>query len=604
MPSDVGVEHAQRLLEQLLSRLVALEDDDLQVFRHGRRSLASGRSSTRLDGAVTRASTRRARPYLRAPHAKRWYSKDAARRGRRLWGARRHRPADRPSGSVTTINRATTRRLAAIPDGPAKRGAGHPHRRGGGEGDDPRAQRRRPLRWTRFRHRPARSAPGSGTACPSTTRARGANVRPFMIPNGAMFRTRGPLPLESRRYAAEFNEVKELGRLESDTRTEEQTTAAKFWGTSNAVGTWSTLLRNIAGREHLSTAESARFYALAYLTGADALIAAWIDKQHYLFWRPFQAIPRAATDGNPDTEAEDPWVPLIGTPPYPDHPSRPRERGERVCRDAPGVLPHRPRGVRDHDPKWRDTRLYAALAGDRGHRRRPGVVRDPLPDRGQPGSQARKAGRPLAQRPRVPPPPRALAPRGGGLGKPGQSERSRACAGIGASGSSKPGQRRDPLHPRGDVGVLGERRPRRRRRRGRSRRARGRRPCRRPRPRSRGRRGRARASPARRGRGAAGRRTPRGRSPRGRSGRGSARRRCSPRPGSARRTSRRGPAPAAAGRRAGTRCPRRGGAGSRRTPRGTRPSRARARGCGRRGCGRSARACASRRRTGRARTRS
>ena len=31
---DVGVEHAQRLLEQLLSGLVALEDDDLQVFGH------------------------------------------------------------------------------------------------------------------------------------------------------------------------------------------------------------------------------------------------------------------------------------------------------------------------------------------------------------------------------------------------------------------------------------------------------------------------------------------------------------------------------------------------------------------------------------------
>src|SRR5918997_4242889 len=57
------------------------------------------------------------------------------------------------------------------------------------------------------------------------------------------------------------------------------------------------------------------------MTGADALIAAWDDKQHYVFWRPFQAIPGAATDGNPDTEADTAWTPLIGTPPYPDHPS-------------------------------------------------------------------------------------------------------------------------------------------------------------------------------------------------------------------------------------------------------------------------------------------
>ena len=35
-PGDVGVEHADRLLEQLLPGLVALEDDDLEVVGHGR----------------------------------------------------------------------------------------------------------------------------------------------------------------------------------------------------------------------------------------------------------------------------------------------------------------------------------------------------------------------------------------------------------------------------------------------------------------------------------------------------------------------------------------------------------------------------------------
>jgi len=261
----------------------------------------------------------RARPYLRAPHAKRWYSKDAAVAAAAygvLVGI------DPPIGPVDlpTIDARYDAALAAIADGPAKRGgirtgeaaakAMIRARKGDGRFGDPGFDIDRPL------------GPGVWDGLPVNDPGGWLrNVRPFMIPSGAMFRTRGPLPLESRRYADEFNEVKELGRLESDTRTDEQTTAAKFWGTSNAVGTWSTLLRNIAGSEHLSTAESARFYALAYLTGADALIAAWIDKQHYLFWRPFQAIPRAATDGNPDTEPEDPWVPLIGTPPYPDHPS-------------------------------------------------------------------------------------------------------------------------------------------------------------------------------------------------------------------------------------------------------------------------------------------
>ena len=275
-----------------------------------------------VQGAVydaVNAIDRRARPYLRAPHAKRWYSKDAAvaaaARGV-LVGI------DPPIGAVDlpAIDSLYDTTLAAIPDGPAKRGGIRTGeaaaatmidaRRGDGRFGAPGFDIDRPL------------GPGVWDGLPVNDRGAWLrNVRPFMIPDGSMFRTRGPQPLTSDRYAEEFNEVKEIGRRESATRTKEQTTAAEFWGTSNAVGTWSTLLRNIANSEHLSTAESARFYALAYLTGADALIAAWIDKQHYLFWRPFQAIPRAATDGNPDTEAEDPWVPLIGTPPYPDHPS-------------------------------------------------------------------------------------------------------------------------------------------------------------------------------------------------------------------------------------------------------------------------------------------
>ena len=35
MPDDVGLEHAQGLLEQLLPGLIALEHDDLQRFGHG-----------------------------------------------------------------------------------------------------------------------------------------------------------------------------------------------------------------------------------------------------------------------------------------------------------------------------------------------------------------------------------------------------------------------------------------------------------------------------------------------------------------------------------------------------------------------------------------
>jgi hypothetical protein len=60
---------------------------------------------------------------------------------------------------------------------------------------------------------------------------------------------------------------------------------------------------------------------MAYLTAADAQIACFQDKERWHFWRPVTAIRLADQDGNPATAPDPTWTPLIGTPPYPDHPS-------------------------------------------------------------------------------------------------------------------------------------------------------------------------------------------------------------------------------------------------------------------------------------------
>jgi hypothetical protein len=65
----------------------------------------------------------------------------------------------------------------------------------------------------------------------------------------------------------------------------------------------------------------ARLFAMLYLTGADAIISCWQDKARWLFWRPVTAIREADRDGNPATDADPTWLPLINTPPYPDHSS-------------------------------------------------------------------------------------------------------------------------------------------------------------------------------------------------------------------------------------------------------------------------------------------
>jgi hypothetical protein len=144
-------------------------------------------------------------------------------------------------------------------------------------------------------------------------------VKPFLMQSSSQFRTAGPLALGSAAYAAEFNEVKALGSINSAVRTATQTYIARWWQ-STPVASWNAVARDLIGREEVDIADSARLLAMANLSAADAGINCWNDKYYWDFWRPWNAIPRAAEDGNPATTAEAGWTALI-TAPYPDHPS-------------------------------------------------------------------------------------------------------------------------------------------------------------------------------------------------------------------------------------------------------------------------------------------
>jgi hypothetical protein len=146
------------------------------------------------------------------------------------------------------------------------------------------------------------------------------DLKPFLIENSAQFRSKGPLRLTSRKYAREFAEVKSLGSIGSTTRTADQTLAARYWA-ENPPATWSRIFRTLSAQQGLSMAENARLFAMVYMTAADALISVWDDKAHSSFWRPITAIREADTDGNPATEPDAAWLPLIANPPYPEHPS-------------------------------------------------------------------------------------------------------------------------------------------------------------------------------------------------------------------------------------------------------------------------------------------
>ena len=146
------------------------------------------------------------------------------------------------------------------------------------------------------------------------------DVKPFLIGSSSQFRSKGPNALTSERYAKEFAEVKSLGSATSTSRTPDQTHAAQYWA-EQPPRTWSRILRTIAAQEGLSNADSARLFAMVYLTAADAFITIWDDKEYWSFWRPITAIREADTDGNPATDPDAAWLPLIATPPYPEHPS-------------------------------------------------------------------------------------------------------------------------------------------------------------------------------------------------------------------------------------------------------------------------------------------
>ena len=169
------------------------------------------------------------------------------------------------------------------------------------------------------------TAPGAGT--PGVWVSVGAappvlpgwrNVTPWVLRNVSPFQPDGPPPLHSRRYARDYNEVKELGSLTSLTRTDEQTEIARFW-LAPPTAIWNGVARQIIQAHDLNLSATARTLALMYLASADASIACWEAKYTFNFWRPITAIQNGDADGNVRTEADPAWTPLFPTPQHPEY---------------------------------------------------------------------------------------------------------------------------------------------------------------------------------------------------------------------------------------------------------------------------------------------
>ena len=150
-----------------------------------------------------------------------------------------------------------------------------------------------------------------------------ADVTPFVLRDSTQFRPGPPYKITSKKYTADFNEVKSLGGDDittPSTRTAEQTEIALFWVESSPL-LWNRIARTASTSEGLDLWENARLFGLLNLAMADGYIGTFETKYHYNYWRPVTAIQFADTDGNPDTTADPTWEPLLPTPPVPDYDS-------------------------------------------------------------------------------------------------------------------------------------------------------------------------------------------------------------------------------------------------------------------------------------------
>jgi PAP2 superfamily len=148
-----------------------------------------------------------------------------------------------------------------------------------------------------------------------------SRVTPFALESANQFCPGGPPALTSDRYSDAFDQIKTLGIACSTTATADEALTGLFWNGASQ-NYWNEIAQTVSLAHNLTTAQNARLFGLLNLSFADGVIAFYDAKYAYNFWRPVTAIGAAATDRNPETEADPNWLPEVGNttpdPSYPD----------------------------------------------------------------------------------------------------------------------------------------------------------------------------------------------------------------------------------------------------------------------------------------------
>jgi hypothetical protein len=147
------------------------------------------------------------------------------------------------------------------------------------------------------------------------------NVTPFGIPSATDFLLDPPPVLTSNEYAKAYNEVMTVGSIDSTERPPDRAKVALFYAVSSPTQVFNQAVRQVAQEQWHSLSENARVLAVMNMAMNDSLVASFLNKYHYNFWRPETAIHAGDTDGNPKTDPDPSFVPFVKTPCFPSYPS-------------------------------------------------------------------------------------------------------------------------------------------------------------------------------------------------------------------------------------------------------------------------------------------
>jgi hypothetical protein len=147
------------------------------------------------------------------------------------------------------------------------------------------------------------------------------NVTPFGVESSAQFRADPPPALTSERYTRDYNEVMTVGELNSAERPQDRSDVARFYAAAPPTQVWNQAAQQVSMAQGRTLSQNARAFAILNMAISDALVSVFDTKYFYTRWRPVTAIRAGNIDGNPNTDGDANWTPLITTPSFPGYPS-------------------------------------------------------------------------------------------------------------------------------------------------------------------------------------------------------------------------------------------------------------------------------------------